>query len=100
MGDNGAGIRIFLGLGAGQTARFDYFYGLSQDGDDVAALISQTQAAGANYIIAGESTDGGTQSATLGVGAVVVPEPATWAMLIAGFFGLGGMLRRRGAATA
>jgi hypothetical protein len=27
-----------------------------------------------------------------------VPEPATWAMLIAGFFGLGGVLRRDHAA--
>ena len=26
-----------------------------------------------------------------------VPEPSTWAMLILGFFGLGGFLRRRGA---
>jgi hypothetical protein len=30
----------------------------------------------------------------------VVPEPATWAMLIGGFFALGLMLRRRRAAIA
>lgn len=29
--------------------------------------------------------------------AGAVPEPATWAMLILGFFGIGGLLRRRGA---
>jgi hypothetical protein len=26
---------------------------------------------------------------------VVVPEPATWAMMLMGVFGLGGLLRRR-----
>ena len=29
-----------------------------------------------------------------------VPEPATWAMMLAGFFGLGGVLRRRRALSA
>ncbi|MGZ6016329.1 MAG: PEPxxWA-CTERM sorting domain-containing protein, partial [Phenylobacterium sp.] len=29
-----------------------------------------------------------------------VPEPATWAMMLTGFFGLGSMLRRRRAALA
>ena len=32
--------------------------------------------------------------------AVGVPEPATWAMLLAGFGGLGGIMRRRRAATS
>ncbi|HXA40475.1 MAG TPA: PEPxxWA-CTERM sorting domain-containing protein [Phenylobacterium sp.] len=32
--------------------------------------------------------------------ADAVPEPTTWAMLILGFFGLGGLLRRRNAALA
>jgi hypothetical protein len=29
----------------------------------------------------------------------IIPEPATWAMMIAGFGMVGGMMRRRGAAT-
>jgi hypothetical protein len=28
-----------------------------------------------------------------GIPTVVVPEPATWAMMLAGFFGMGGVLR-------
>lgn len=106
-GDLGAGIRISLGtLGAGQTARFNYFYGLNQDGQNVDDLVAQTFAAGARYIMAGQSDENGSnpgrgvQSATLAVGAVSVPEPATWAMMLLGFFGLGSMVRRRKAAIA
>jgi hypothetical protein len=35
-----------------------------------------------------------------GVATGAVPEPATWAMLILGFFGSGALLRRRGVALA
>jgi hypothetical protein len=34
------------------------------------------------------------------VDPIAVPEPTAWALMIAGFFGLGGMLRRRRAALA
>jgi hypothetical protein len=34
------------------------------------------------------------------VPGVIVPEPATWAMMLAGFFGAGALLRRRRAVTA
>lgn len=37
--------------------------------------------------------DGGTTTPVVPVGAV--PEPATWAMMVLGFFGMGTLLRRR-----
>jgi hypothetical protein len=97
-GDLGAGIRIDLGqLAAGQSMDFSYFYGLNLAGDSVGDLIGQTQAAGAQYILAGTG-DGGANSMTLGFGVPGltggVPEPASWAMMIVGFFGIGALLRR------
>jgi hypothetical protein len=93
--DLGAGIRIDLGLlGAGGTSSFNYYYGISTLREDVNGLIADTQAAGAKYIIAGQSSEGGSaNSATLGVSGV--PEPAAWAMMLTGFAGLGAALRRR-----
>lgn len=35
---------------------------------------------------------------SLGVGGPVIPEPASWMMMIAGFGLVGGMVRRRGGA--
>lgn len=98
-GDLGGGIKISLGsLAGGATARFVYYYGLSDAGQSTEDLIAEGQAAGARYLIAGAS-QGGENSAFIGVGAVV-PEPGVWAMMILGFFGLGSMLRRRQTAAA
>ena len=36
---------------------------------------------------------------TLDVGSAAVPEPASWALMISGFGGMGAMLRRRRQAT-
>jgi hypothetical protein len=100
-GDLGGGIKLNLGsLGAGQSVHFSYYYGLNNVGQSVGDLIGQTRAAGAKYIIAGESGTDGTNAFTFGVGGVSVPEPATWAMMLMGFFGLGAALRRRRAAIA
>jgi hypothetical protein len=97
--DLGGGIKINLGnLLGGATRKFTYFYGISAGGQTPANLIAQGHAAGAQYIIAGRSGDDGANSAFIGVASV--PEPATWAMLILGFFGLGAMLRRRRALAA
>ena len=100
-GDLGAGIRINLGsLMGGATRKFTYFYGISTLGQTPAGLIAAGHAAGAQFIIGGRSnnSDGPDNSAFIGVAGV--PEPATWAMLILGFFGLGSMLRRRRAVAA
>ena len=95
-GDLGAGIRLKLGaFNAGATKHFTFYYGLSDRGQDTGGLVDQTLNTGAKYVLAGASTDG-QGSATLGV---AVPEPATWGMMIMGFFGLGSAVRRRRAAA-
>ncbi|OHB28700.1 MAG: hypothetical protein A2790_18190 [Phenylobacterium sp. RIFCSPHIGHO2_01_FULL_69_31] len=100
-GDNGAAIRLDLGvLGAGQSRSFTYFYGLGAVGQSRDDLIAQTLGAGAGNVLAAVSQDGSV-SATMGAAmSAAVPEPATWAMMLLGFFGLGSMLRRRQAALA
>jgi hypothetical protein len=104
-GDLGAGIRLNLGFfNTGITKSFNYYYGINRAGEDVNTLIAQAQGAGAKLVMAGQSSENGdhpnlgANSAILGVGAI--PEPATWATLILGFFGLGATLRRRRALTA
>ncbi|WP_293904182.1 PEPxxWA-CTERM sorting domain-containing protein [Phenylobacterium sp.] len=103
-GDLGVGIKIRLGaLTHGASSHFAYYYGINYAGDSVNTLIKQGKAAGAKYIIAGQSSDGnsdhaGSNSAFLGVTGV--PEPATWSMMLMGFFGLGAVVRRKRALTA
>ena len=90
--------------------RFSYFYGLNTIGGSLDTLVAQGQAAGATYIIGTQSSDNGdypllgVNSAILGVSDVLktggVPEPATWAMMLMGFFGLGSVVRRRRVLTA
>lgn len=60
---------------------------------------------GAPTFVAQAPADGGAWQAALiadetQVGPIGVPEPASWAMLIAGFGLVGSVLRRRGAALA
>ena len=111
LGDVGAGIKLDLGwFGVGSYSTFTYYYGLSGLGSNLDALVSQGQAAGATYILGTQSSEAdpypalGANAAILGVGNVVhvgaVPEPATWGLMLAGFFGLGAALRRRRAAAA
>jgi hypothetical protein len=93
--DYGAGFRLDLGaMAANQTRSFTYYYGLG--GGDIA---DQLKAAGASDVVM-VANDGATAAAAMGVSIGVVPEPATWAMMILGFFGLGSILRRRRAALA
>jgi len=109
--DIGAGIKINLGsLAAGSTARFSYFYGLNLAGTTLDDLIGQGQAVGATYILGAQSSENGdypllgVNSTILGVsdvtvtaapGGGAVPEPATWAMMLLGFFSLGALVRRQ-----
>lgn len=69
--------------------------GALDDGDQIYLRLSQSF----GYSVAGGSTFGpnGLGSVTLG-GAV--PEPASWAMMILGFLGIGGALRARRRQTA
>ncbi|THD59164.1 MAG: PEP-CTERM sorting domain-containing protein [Phenylobacterium sp.] len=50
-------------------------------------------------MITDENSDPAHQSFAIGW-PNAVPEPATWALMLTGFFGVGGMLRRRQAAAA
>jgi hypothetical protein len=100
-GDLGAGIRINLGsIGAGGSRSFNYYYGINNVGENPGGLLADTFGAGAKYVMLGTSSnDGPKNSITLGVSGGV-PEPATWAMMIMGFFGLGSVVRRRRAVAA
>lgn len=94
-GDLGGGIKINLGtLNAGASRLFTYYYGVNRDGSDVNALIGDAQSAGARFVIAAQGDGDTTNSVIIGVSGAV-PEPATWAMMLAGFFGLGSVVRRR-----
>lgn len=92
--DAGAGFRLNFGaLAKDQTRYFTYYYGLGGGSD---ALAAEMQAVGVKNMLVVTGADG-TLSAAMGV---AVPEPATWAMMIMGFFGLGSVLRRRQGALA
>ena len=100
-GDLGGGIKIGLGtLGAGQSISFDYYYGISQVGQDINGLIAQAQGLGAAYIMASQSDENGlypqvgTNSQFIAIGGSV-PEPASWALMLAGFGLTGAALRRQ-----
>ena len=94
VGDLGAGIKISLGaIGAGKSRSFAYYYGLNQPGGAAGDLLADAQAAGAQYLIAGSGDGSSSHHAVIGVSGAV-PEPAGWAMMILGFFGLGFAFRR------
>ena len=106
-GDNGGGIQLGLGtLGAGQSISFIYLYGISQQGQNVNQLVSQAQGLGATYLIAGQGGENGTlpglgaNSAFIAVARDAVPEPASWAMMVAGFGLAGAAMRRRRTQTS
>lgn len=46
-------------------------------------------------VVNGKSGGAGSYSGTLSFALAAVPEPASWAMMILGFGGIGGVLRRR-----
>lgn len=110
--DLGGGIKIGFGnVAAGDSVRFSYWYGINSEpfgltggGQNVDQLIAQGISLGAVYQIATQSSENGlhpnlgSNSAFIGIGNV--PEPGTWAMLIAGFGLVGAAARRRRTAVA
>jgi hypothetical protein len=86
QGDYGGGIKLNLGLLAtGSSVTFNFYYGISQLGQDVAALDAQARALGVTYDILTTSSGAsfGQQSAFIGYGSPVpqtTPEPASVAL--------------------
>lgn len=99
LGDGG-GLKWGGSVEAGQSRRIDFYYGISQAGQSSRSLVQQAFGTGAQIILLAQSGEngqwpaGGGSAAFLGVDSVV-PEPATWAMMIAGFALTGAALRRR-----
>ncbi|WP_310497934.1 PEPxxWA-CTERM sorting domain-containing protein [Sandarakinorhabdus sp.] len=102
-GNVGGGIKVdFFGriIPAFGTARVDYYYGISQPGQSSSDLIRQALGVGAQFLMVTQSAENGAwpysgrNSAFIGVDTNV-PEPASWAMMIAGFGLVGAAKRRR-----
>ena len=96
VGDLGGGIKI-ASKDWGST--FTYCYAINDEGQDMLGLVNQMASVGCRHIIATQSLENG-QFPNLGLnsGAIslaVIPEPGTWAMLIAGFGLVGYAARRR-----
>jgi hypothetical protein len=61
-------------------------------------MLGGTLGVGAGFTFVNQSVTVTSDSPALGihgVGAVAIPEPTTWALMIGGFFGLGAAVRRR-----
>jgi len=112
-GDLGIGIDIGLGsLASGDSRTFAYYYGINKSGQSLNQLFLQAQGLGLSYLIGTQSLENGqwpnqgANSGFMGVSALDViahsdaPEPATWAIMMLGLFGLGAALRRSRRQTA
>jgi len=101
QGDTGGGIKLDLGLlGTGRSVTFNFYYGISQVGQDVAALDAQARSLGVTYDILTTSSGAnfGEQSAFIGFGSGVgstVPEPASVALFGTALASMVGMAWRR-----
>jgi type IV pilus assembly protein PilY1 len=103
--DHGANFDFtFAPLAAGASRSFLIFYGASPT--EAAALAALT-AVGANVYSFGQNSgdiNGGNGSTFIfafrGVGGSTVPEPASWALMIAGFGLVGAAMRRKALAVA
>lgn len=79
----------------------DHFCAFIDNAATASASVGYDDYYGTYYLSLGTPTGGqwDAQTASLAVGTAAVPEPATWAMMIAGFALTGAALRRRRAAT-
>ena len=94
--DNGT-TSVTITLSDGTVQSFDLspngqnFFGIqATDGSTLTSVAFQTDGTGVADVR--QVRIGGIASVT-----AAVPEPATWALLLLGFFGIGGMMRRTGA---
>jgi hypothetical protein len=93
--DLGGGIKVdLLALSDGASITFDYFYGITAEGQTDAGLVAQMAALGIAYIVDTGSSDGGSNGAAIGVALSAVPEPASLSIIGASLIGFG-LLRRR-----
>mgnify|MGYP000076626885 CR=1 FL=1 len=92
VGDLGGGIKI------APKGSFTYCYAISDEGQSMLGLIEQAFKLGCRHMVATQSMENGIfpslgeNSALIGI---TIPEPGTWAMLIAGFGLVGWTARRR-----
>jgi hypothetical protein len=100
IGDLGGGIKIDLGtIAAGGSKSFTYYYAISDRGQTIYDLANEAYLAGLQFGMFTQSSENGLfesagiNSALIGIGSV--PEPANWALLIAGFGLVGAAMRRR-----
>jgi|GEM_PF-1404916 hypothetical protein len=105
LGDLGGGIKAGTWyLNAGGSFSFNYFYGISNAGEDSDHLTAQMFLADSDYNILSQSSENGqypfhgANSAAIGFNAV--PEPASWALMIVGFGMVGAATRRRRAVVS
>lgn len=89
------GLGAFNDLGSG-TSYGAFGYGPSDSYNMRTLALNAAAVADINRAVGGQFALGGTLEPSSGA----VPEPATWAMMLLGFFGLGGALRARKAAAA
>jgi len=111
--DLGAGVDIGVGnLGAGDSTTFAYFYGVNEPGQTLLGLIDEAKTEGLAFTLGTQSSENGPFP-NLGSGAAIfgvtelgvvahspTPEPATWAMMLIGFGGMGAAMRSRRKAQA
>nr|WP_310523416.1 PEPxxWA-CTERM sorting domain-containing protein [Polymorphobacter sp.] len=83
-GYNGNPTTLFFGQNGGENYAFFNF------------LVSETY----DRVVLSQNGGGGFELDNVTIGTAAVPEPATWAMLIAGFGLVGAVARRRNAAVA
>lgn len=104
----GGGIRLDLGtLLPGQSALFNFYYGVSQIGETANGLDDQLNSLGAIYYVTGQSDENGIypnlgiDSTVIGVGReTVTPEPSSFIFLGSGLLAILGVSAVRGKSKA